>query len=106
MPAAHPLSASVTVELDDLIGEPFIVSRQAPGPEIHDYIVRHIATLDSGAKITEHGVGREALLSMVGLRFGLTLVSGAEAEVRYPGVVFVPIARDAALFRCLVADKT
>lgn len=98
LPAGHPLATRASVALADLIGESFIVSRHAPGPEIHDYIVEHLSGPDAGPKIAEHGVGRETLLSMVGLRFGVTLVSGAEAEVLYPGVVFVPIAGETLPF--------
>lgn len=98
LPTDHPLAARPSVELAELIGEAFIVSRHAPGPEIHEYIIRNLSRLEFGPKITEHGVGRETLLSMVGLRFGATLVSGAEAEVWYPGVVFVPIAGETLPF--------
>jgi len=98
LPTDHPLAANVSIELDHLIDEPFIVSRHAPGPEIHDYIIRKLSVQNTGLTIAEHGVGRETLLSMVGLGFGVTLVSGAEAEVRYPGVAFVPIAGEMLLF--------
>lgn len=97
----HPLATRASVQLTELIGEPFIVSRHTPGPEIHDYIVGNLSRLDAVLKISEHGVGRETLLSMVGLRFGITLISGAEAEVRYPDVVFVPISGETLPFSAI-----
>ncbi len=72
----------------------FIVSRDAPGPEIHDYIVKHIAELGRSPRLKIFSVSREALMSMVGLGFGATLASGAEAAVIYPDVSFVPLAAE------------
>lgn len=77
-----------------IAAETFIVSRDAPGPEIHDYLVRHLSDLGETPRVEAHDVGRDTLMSMVGLGLGITLVSGAEAGVRYPGVELIPLDVD------------
>ena len=95
----HRFAGRGVVELDEAASEPFIVSKVAPGPELHDFIVGRF-TRDGGSRpsISLFSVGREMLMSMVGLGFGTTLVSGAEAGVIYPGVVFVPVAGESLSF--------
>lgn len=87
-----PRAAAEALNLADLARDHFVVSREAPGPEIHDYLVQRLATLGFSPSIDEQRVAREGLMALVGLRFGITLVSGAEAAVRYPNVAFVPLA--------------
>lgn len=104
----EPILAAVSVDdpradagilnLTDMAQDRFIVSRSAPGPEIHDYIVQRLATLGFSPKISHHRVAREGLMAMVGLGFGVTLISGAEAGVAYPGVAFVPLAGEVLPF--------
>lgn len=93
-----PRAASGSLPLADLALDKFIVSRSAPGPEIHDYIVQRLATLGFSPQIDQYRVAREGLMSLVGLGFGVSLVSGAEAGVSYPNVSFVPLAGEALPF--------
>ena len=94
----HPLGSAETINWSDLEAETFIVSRQAPGPEIHDYVVRHLSDVDKSPRVVRHAVGREALMAMVGLGLGASVVSKAEAGVAYPGVVFVPVMHERLSF--------
>lgn len=105
IPVGHPLADRREVVLQDLTDELFIVSRQAPGPEIHNFIVKRLSEIGTSPKINEHGVGRETLLSMVGLGFGVSLVSGAEVGVQYPNVVYVPIVGETLLFSAVWSPK-
>jgi len=96
--ANDPRSVSGILHLADMTEDQFIVSRLAPGPEVHDYIVQRLATLGFSPRIDHHRVTRESLMAMVGLEFGVTLISGAEAGVRYPHVAFVPLAGEVLPF--------
>lgn len=91
LPSDHPLASSKTLDLHDAADERYIVSRVAPGPEVHDCIIKQLGGLGRSLRVDAFDVGREGLLSMVGLGFGITLVSGAEAGVSYPGVSLVPL---------------
>lgn len=103
LPSEHALAGRSVLELPETAGERFLVSRGAPGPEIHDFIVKRLSELDFSPRICVADVGREGLMSMVGLGLGVTLVSGAEAGVIYPGVSFVPVAGEAVPFSAVWA---
>lgn len=98
MSVDDPRAGSGILHLSDMVDDQFIVSRSAPGPEIHDYIVQRLATLGFSPRIDHHRVSREGLMAMVGLGFGVTLISGAEADVSYPHVAFVPLAGEVLPF--------
>lgn len=98
LPDDDPRARANSLDLVSLSSEVFIVSRAAPGPEIHDYIVQRLALLGFSPRIDYQSVTREGLMSLVGLKFGVSLVSGAEAGVNYPHVVFVPLAGETLPF--------
>src|SRR3546814_9299459 len=54
----------------------------------------HGAALDHLVKVSIHQVGRENLMNMVGMGFGLTLASASTLGVVYRGVKFVPVVDD------------
>lgn len=91
LPAGHRLSVLETVSWNDLRDEHFIVSRQEPGPEIHDYVIRKLADLGHHPSVGRYDVGRENLINLVGLGFGISLTSEATVATAYPDVVFRPI---------------
>lgn len=88
LPERHPLTGDGAIGWDALKEEHFIVSRGPPGPEIHDYIVRRIAELGYSPSVERYDVSRENLMLLVGLGFGISLVSEAATATRYPDVVF------------------
>lgn len=90
--SAHPLAGLIVVSWNMLKNEHFVVSSEEPGPEIHDFIVKQLSELGRQPMIQRHDVGREALMILVGLGFGLSLISEAGTATSYPGVVFRPVA--------------
>jgi DNA-binding transcriptional LysR family regulator len=92
LPKGHALADGEAICWESLRHEDFIVSRDAPGPEIHDYIVRRTTAFGRSPSIERHGVGRETLMHLVGLGFGISIASEASMATRYPDVVFRPLA--------------
>lgn len=90
--SVHPLSGLIVVPWELLRNEQFVVSADEPGPEIHDFIVKQLSELGHQPAIERHHVGREALMILVGLGFGLSLLSEAGTATDYPGVVFRPVS--------------
>ena len=72
--------------------ERFLVSWQPPGPEIRDWMISRLSSMGSRPNIEEQAVGRETLLSLVGLGFGVTLASSAETSIQYPNVSLVRVS--------------
>src|SRR3546814_6336344 len=72
-----------------------MVSEYPPGPEIHDYVVRRIADYSHYPVIERRGVQQEMLMSMVGMGFGISLVSEGWVALGIPGVVMRPLVEEA-----------
>ena len=92
LPEHHALADGDAIYWESLKDEDFIVSRAAPGPEIHDYIVRRTTAFGRSPSIERHGVGGETLMHLVALGFGISIASEAATATRYPEVVFRPLA--------------
>ena len=101
LPADDPRCARGVLDIQDMAADLFIVSQAAPGPHVHDFIVQRLASLGFMPRINQHRVGREGLMAMVGLGFGLSVICGSEASVIYPGVTFVPLAGEAQPFSAI-----
>jgi DNA-binding transcriptional LysR family regulator len=91
LPHSHCLVAREEICWDDLRDEHFIVSETDPGPEIQDYLVKHLAELGHHPRVERCGVGRDNLMQLVTLGRGLTLTSEATTGASFPGVVYRPI---------------
>ena len=84
-------SAQSRLSLASLAEDQFIVSRDPPGRDVHDLIVRSLSQLGFHPRISRYKVSREALILMVGLGFGTSLTCGSEMRLSYPQVTFVPL---------------
>jgi DNA-binding transcriptional LysR family regulator len=92
MPRLHRLADFAALSWEDLRAERFIVSEADPGPEIHDYLVKHLAGLGHHPSIERHRVSRDNLMNLVSIGGGLTLTSEATVGANFPGVVYKPLA--------------
>ena len=105
LPEQHRLAGTEVIGWPELRNDRFVVSRMDPGPEIHDYIVQHLARLGHHPVIQPRTVGRDGLMALIGLGQGVSLVSGAEATVTYPGVVFRPLDDDALPYSVVWSER-
>ena len=105
LPADHPLATKAELGWPDLTGERFIVSDVAPGQEIHDYLVAHLAGLGHHPDIQCHQVGRDNILSLVGVGWGLTLTSEATTVGQFPGIAFRQLADEVLPFSMVWSDQ-
>lgn len=91
LPSEHALASREELELNEFQGQRFLVMRHPPGPDVYDWIIRRLSDLGSSPVVDEQSIGRETLLSLVGLGFGVTFASTAETAIRYPNVSFVQV---------------
>ena len=68
----------------------------SPTGEIFNLTIGKLAIGGCQPNVAQHVIGREGLLNLVGAGFGVTLVAESATAVRYPGVVYRPIAEDDA----------
>ncbi|MCP1931010.1 LysR substrate-binding domain-containing protein [Bradyrhizobium elkanii] len=98
MRSEHPFSNLAAVSWEHLRDERFLVSEADPGPEIHDYLVKHLAALGHHPSVERHGVSRDNLMNLVAIGGGLTLTSEATVGTKFPGVVYKPLAGEVLPF--------
>ncbi|WP_428977726.1 LysR family transcriptional regulator [Rhodoligotrophos defluvii] len=98
LPDDHPLANKIELGWPDLVSERFIVSDVAPGQEIHDYLVAHLASLGSHPEIHPQHVGRDNILSLVAVGRGLTLTSEATTVAQFPGITYRQLAGEVLPF--------
>lgn len=105
LPANHPLCGKDELNWHDLVGERFIVSDGAPGPEIHDYLVQRLADLGRHPEIHTQYVGRDNLLSLVAVGRGLTLTSEATTVAQFPGINYRPVVNEVLPFSAVWSSR-
>ena len=98
LPEEHPLADKAELGWPDLAGERFIVSDVAPGQEIHDYLVSHLAGLGHHPDIQSQQVGRDNILSLVAVGRWLTLTSEATTVAQFPGIAYRQLAGEVLPF--------
>ncbi len=91
LPATHPLAHRESVAWVELSAETFLVRYGGTGPQLHDLILQRLAERWPRPSIQRFDVDRLTLISMVEQGYGVTLVPEATAQIRFPGVVFLPI---------------
>jgi DNA-binding transcriptional LysR family regulator len=74
LPESHRLANSGVIEWAALSEVRFLVRREQPGPQIHDYVIRHLHGGGHVPSIVRQAVGHDGLMSLVGLeRVGIYL---------------------------------
>lgn len=91
MQDTHAAAKTPLTDWESLRGENFLVSYDGPGPEIEDYLIRHLSVPGFRPKISIQRVGRETLLNLVARGFGVTLTTDSTLGAVYPGLSFQPI---------------
>jgi DNA-binding transcriptional LysR family regulator len=91
MSKADVLAGKDEVAWGDLQGRAFVVSEAPPGPEIYDYLVKHLADLGASPDIERQAVYRDTLMQIVAVGRKLTLTSEATIAAQFPGVTYRPL---------------
>ncbi len=105
VPSTHHLATRPSLVWSDLIGQTFIVSEQAPGREIHDYLLKRLADLGQYPEIHRQNVGRDNLMSLVAIGRGLTLTSEATTSTTFSGLVYRRIKGEMLPFSAVWSAK-
>jgi len=88
LPEDHPLASQEVVNWADLKGETFLTGEHDPGPDVHDLLIAYLATPGDRPKVVKHNVSQANIKALVGLGYGMTLVSDACLGAHYAGVVY------------------
>ncbi|MFN8680362.1 LysR substrate-binding domain-containing protein [Paracoccus sp. P2] len=101
LPDHHPLTAHEALTWCNLTGKTFIVSKAAPGEEVHAHLVRELTGLGGRPDIQVQAVGLDNLVPLVALGRGLTLVCEAMTVTRFPSVTYRPILGEVLPFSAI-----
>lgn len=85
------LAAKRELGFEDLQGRAFVVSEAHPGPEISDYLVKHLADLGEPPVIERQAVYRDTLMQIVAGGRKLTLTNEGTTATQFPGIVYRPL---------------
>lgn len=91
LPELHVLARRERLDWPQLRGENFIVTRDDPGPEVRDYIVRRSADYSTYPIVEQKSCDQDTLMNLVAIGQGITLVSAAWAAVGVPGLALRPL---------------
>jgi DNA-binding transcriptional LysR family regulator len=93
LPEDHALSAREELTWTELRNVHWIV-RQSVGPQLHERIITRLTDARHTPSLQKLDVGREALMNLVSMGFGISLTSEAAIATPFPKVVFRPVAGD------------
>lgn len=88
----HPLARREALIWSELAAEPLIFQTNGSGAAVPQNLALLFATHGLKSQLSRRTVSREALLSAVGMGFGMTIVEESATDIMLPGVVFRPVA--------------
>lgn len=91
LPASHSLTERDIVHWTDLRDERFLLPVVDPGPEIRDMLLGRLAVSGTKPDIRMCQSSREAVLSVLGICSGVSIVCEGSTGTCYPDVVYRPI---------------
>ncbi|MBV9811714.1 MAG: LysR family transcriptional regulator, partial [Acetobacteraceae bacterium] len=106
MPIQHRLAGMAEIAWTDIASEHILVTQTAPGPEVHEFILRHMVGLGHRPYVDAQPVSRETLLTLVGLQRGIALVGEAAATITYSRVTFRPLKGELLTFSMIWSATT
>lgn len=98
LPRAHPLAQQVTVPVDALAAEPFVLWPAREGQGFHAQVMRLCADAGFSPRVVQEAHGMHAVLSLVAVEAGVSIVPAGMVGFRQEDVVYRPVAGDAAHF--------
>jgi DNA-binding transcriptional LysR family regulator len=94
LPDQHPLTGCDIVDWDLLKDEHFILGREAIDAGLDRIAADRIAGFGSRMSLETQDISQDAVMKLVGMGFGLGLVSDSNVSICYPGVAFRQLPRD------------
>jgi DNA-binding transcriptional LysR family regulator len=105
LPAGHRLAGRAGLRLADLAGEPFVLWPAREGRGFHDRVIRLCAAAGFVPEVVQEAHGMHAVLSLVAVEAGVSLVPAAMASVRASEIRYLPLAEEAAAFEHLACRR-
>ncbi len=88
MPEGHRLTALERVHWTDLTGERFLLTERDPGPETRNMLLGKLGMPGYTPEIDMDDIGRDTVLSVIGLGAHISIVAESALGIHVPGVTF------------------
>ncbi|MCD2198080.1 LysR family transcriptional regulator [Actinomycetospora endophytica] len=94
VPSDHPLAGSASIVPEDLADEPFVLWPRPLGRAFFDIITSYCLDHGFSPRIVAEGADIETQLGLVAAGLGVSLQPSYYANLRPPGVAFLPLEGD------------
>lgn len=105
LPVAHRLAGQDLVRLGELAGKPIVLWPGREGRGFYDRAVRLCAAAGFVPEVVQEAHGMHAVLSLVAVETGVSIVPAGMASVRASEIRYMPIAEEAAAFEYVACRR-
>ncbi|MQB44322.1 LysR family transcriptional regulator [Rhizobium sp. ICMP 5592] len=105
LPSGHPLAEADTLPLSALSDEPFVLFPRAAGPSLFDEIIAACRRAGFEPILGQIAPQITSIANLIAVELGVSVVPSAVAQIRVPGVSYIPIAGDGPMARLTLATR-
>lgn len=105
LPSGHPLAEVDTLPLSALSDEPFVLFPRAAGPSLFDEIIAACRRAGFEPILGQIAPQITSIANLIAVELGVSVVPLAVAQIRVPGVSYIPIAGDGPMARLTLATR-
>lgn len=105
LPRSHRLADDPHIDLAQFAGEPFVLWPAAEGRGFHDRIIRLCAAAGFVPQIAQEAHTMQAVLSLVAVEIGVSIVPHSMASVRASDITYHAIDGDQAAFQLVLCHR-
>ncbi|MFS8048448.1 LysR family transcriptional regulator [Rhizobium sp. BR 314] len=105
LPSGHPLAAKESLPLSALSEEIFVLFPRAAGPSLFDGIIAACRQAGFEPILGQIAPQITSIANLIAVELGVSLVPAAIAQIRVPGVAYVPISDNGPIARLTLATR-
>ena len=94
LPEQHPLAGCDVLDWEFLKDEEFILGRGANDTGLYQLGAERLEQFGHKVSIENYDISQDAVMELVRLGFGLSLVSNSGGEAQYPSIVYRPLVSE------------
>ncbi len=105
LPSGHPLAEAENLPLSSLADEPFVLFPRTAGPSLFDGIIAACRHAGFEPILGQIAPQITSIANLIAVELGVSVVPSAVAQIRVPGVTYVPIAGNGPVARLTLATR-
>lgn len=105
LPSGHPLAEAESLPLSALSDELFVLFPRTAGPSLFDGIIAACRQAGFEPILGQIAPQITSIANLIAVELGVSVVPSAVAQIRVPGVAYVPIAGNGPVARLALATR-